>query len=54
VNPGTGLDDAEKRKFLSLQGLELRFLGGSTRSQSLYRLSYPRSGVKYESAIANI
>jgi hypothetical protein len=37
------LDDVEKRKFLTLPGLELRPLGRPARSQSLYRLSYPDS-----------
>jgi hypothetical protein len=41
VNPRTGLDDVEKRKFLTLSGLELRTLGLPARSQSLYRLRYP-------------
>jgi hypothetical protein len=40
----TGLDDAEKRKFLTLSGFELRPLGHPARSQSLYRLHYPCSG----------
>jgi hypothetical protein len=35
-----GLDDLEKRKFLTLSGLELRPLGRPARFQSLYRLSY--------------
>jgi hypothetical protein len=43
VDPRAGLDDVEKRKFLTLQGLELRRLGRPARSQSLYRLSYPGS-----------
>jgi hypothetical protein len=43
VNPRAGLDDVEKRKFLTLQGLEVRPLCHPTRSQSLYRLSYPGS-----------
>jgi hypothetical protein len=43
VDPRTGLDDVEKRKFLILPGLELRFLGRPFRSQSLYRLRYPGS-----------
>jgi hypothetical protein len=30
VNPRAGLDDVEKRKFLTLQGLELRPLGSSS------------------------
>jgi hypothetical protein len=38
VNPRTGLDDAEKLKFLTLSGLELRPLGRPARSQSLYRM----------------
>jgi hypothetical protein len=38
-----GLDDVEKRKFLTLPGLELRLLGCPARSQALYRLRYPGS-----------
>jgi hypothetical protein len=41
-----GLDDLQERKFLILQGLELRPLGRPARSQSLYRLRYPGSSVK--------
>jgi hypothetical protein len=41
VGPRTGLDDVEKRKFLTLSGLELWSLGRPARSQSLYRLRYP-------------
>jgi hypothetical protein len=41
--PRAGLDDVEKRKLLTVQGLELRPLGRPTRSQSLYKLSYPSS-----------
>jgi hypothetical protein len=41
VGPRAGLDDVEKRKFLPLPGLELRFLGPPARSQSLYQLRYP-------------
>jgi hypothetical protein len=41
VGPRAGLDDVEKRKFLTLPGLELRPLNRPTRSQSLYRLRYP-------------
>jgi hypothetical protein len=40
VGPRAGLDDVEKRKFLTLPGLELRPLGRPARSQSLYRLRY--------------
>jgi hypothetical protein len=36
VGPTAGLDDVEKRKFLTLLGLELRPLGRPARSQSLY------------------
>jgi hypothetical protein len=43
MGPGAGLDDVEKRKFLTLPGLELRPLGLPARSQSLYRLRYPCS-----------
>jgi hypothetical protein len=43
VNPRTGLDDVEDRKFLTLPGLELRPLGRPARGQSLYRLRYPGS-----------
>jgi hypothetical protein len=41
VGPRNGLDDVDKRKFLTLQGLELRPLGRAARSQSLYRLLCP-------------
>jgi hypothetical protein len=37
IGPGTRLDDLEKKKFLTLPGLELRPLCRSVRSQSLYR-----------------
>jgi hypothetical protein len=37
VGPRAGLDDVEKRKFLTLQGLELRPLGRPARSQSLIK-----------------
>jgi hypothetical protein len=40
VDPGTSLD-VEKRKFLTLSGLELQPLGHPAHSQSLYRLHYP-------------
>jgi hypothetical protein len=43
VNPRGGLDDMEKRKFLTLPELEIRSLGPTARSQSLYWLSYPGS-----------
>jgi hypothetical protein len=41
VSPRAGLDDVEKRKFMTLPGLELRLLDRPARSQSLYRLRYP-------------
>jgi hypothetical protein len=43
VGPRSGLDDVEKRTFLTLPGLELQPLCRLARSQSLYRLSYPGS-----------
>jgi hypothetical protein len=43
VGPRASLDDVEKRKFLTLPGLELRALGHPARNQSLYRLRYPGS-----------
>jgi hypothetical protein len=41
VGSRTGLDDVEKRKFLTLPELELRPLGLPAGRQSLYRLLYP-------------
>jgi hypothetical protein len=46
VDPRGGLDDSEKGKFLTLPGLELRYLCRPTRSQSLYRLRYPSTRLK--------
>jgi hypothetical protein len=43
VNPIAGLDDLEKRKLLTLPGLELQPLSRPALSQSLYRLRYPGS-----------
>jgi hypothetical protein len=43
VDPTAGLDDLEKRKFLTLPGLELRPLGRIAHNQSLYRLRCPGS-----------
>jgi hypothetical protein len=43
VDPRTGLNDVEKRKFLTLPGLKLRPLGCPGRSQSLYLIRYPGS-----------
>jgi hypothetical protein len=36
VGPRVGLEDVEKRKFLTIPGRELRPLGRPARSQSLY------------------
>jgi hypothetical protein len=38
VGPRAGLDGVEKRKFLTLPGLELRPFGRPARSQSVFRL----------------
>jgi hypothetical protein len=46
VDPRVGLDDMEKRKFLTLTGLEIRPLSRPARSQLLYRLRYPGSPQK--------
>jgi hypothetical protein len=43
VGPRAGLDDVDKRKFLTLPGLELQPLRHPVRSQSLYLLRYPGS-----------
>jgi hypothetical protein len=40
VSSRAGLDDVEKKKFLTPLALELRLLGRPARSQSLYRLRY--------------
>jgi hypothetical protein len=45
MGPKTGLRDVEKRKFLTILGLEPQPLGDSARSQSVYRLSYPGSAL---------
>jgi hypothetical protein len=46
-----GLDDVEKRKFLTLPGLELRPLGYRARIQSLYRLRY---SMQYRYNVTNL
>jgi hypothetical protein len=43
LDPRAGLDDVEKKKFLTLTGLELQPLSRPARSQSLYRLRCPGS-----------
>jgi hypothetical protein len=47
VGPRTGLDDVEKRKLLTLPGLELRPLGRPARSQSLYQISVQNPFLTY-------
>jgi hypothetical protein len=54
VGARTGLDDMEKRKFLPLPGLELRFLGRPARSHSLYRLRSPGSPQSYSSKASRL
>jgi hypothetical protein len=41
LDPRTGLNDVEERKFFTLAGLEPLPFGRPDRSQSLYRLRYP-------------
>jgi hypothetical protein len=48
VDPRAGLDNMEKKKFLTLPGLEPRPLSRPSRSQSLYRLRYPGSPERKE------
>jgi hypothetical protein len=43
VDPRAGLADVQKRKFLTLPGLELQPLVRPARSQSLYWLLHPGS-----------
>jgi hypothetical protein len=43
VDPRVDLNDVEKKKFLTLPGLELRPLGRPVHGQSLYQLRYPGS-----------
>jgi hypothetical protein len=43
VDPTVGQDNMEKRKLLTLLGLELQPLGRPASSHSLYRLRYPGS-----------
>jgi hypothetical protein len=53
VDPGAGIDEGEKRKFVTLKGLELRPLGRPAGSQSLYRPQYP-CPIKYNGFVLNI
>jgi hypothetical protein len=43
VDPRAGLDNVEKRKFLTIPGLELQPLSHPAQGQSLHRLRYPGS-----------
>jgi hypothetical protein len=43
VGPSADMEDVEKRKFLTLPGLDLRPLPRPARIQSLYRPRYPGS-----------
>jgi hypothetical protein len=52
MGPRNSLDDVEKRKFLTLPGLELRSFSSPARSQSLYRLRY--NGPVSEVPVSNI
>jgi hypothetical protein len=47
VDPRVGPNDTEKWKFFTPPGLELRHLGRPASSQSLYRLRYPGSLIKW-------
>jgi hypothetical protein len=40
VGPRTSLEEAEKRKLLTLPGLKLLLFGRSTRSQSIYNIQH--------------
>jgi hypothetical protein len=46
VGPRASMDDVEKRKFVTLLGLELSPFGRPARSQSLYRLRYHASQLR--------
>jgi hypothetical protein len=54
VDPRAGMGNVEKRKFLTLPGLQLRSLGRPARSQSLYRLRYPGSLRIYNTSLKNV
>jgi hypothetical protein len=47
VGPRAGLGDIQNRKFLTLEGLELRLLSRRAHSQSLYRLHYPGYSIQH-------
>jgi hypothetical protein len=55
VDPRAGLDNKEKKQFLTLLELELLPLRRPSRSRLLYRLSYPGSQViTYNHILTNI
>jgi hypothetical protein len=51
VGPRAGVEDVEKRTFLTLPGLEPRPLNRPDRSQSLYRVHYTDSWCKCDDNI---
>jgi hypothetical protein len=53
VDLRAGLEDMEKRKFLTLPELGTPTLGRPARSQSLYRLRYPGSTLWYGAILNN-
>jgi hypothetical protein len=53
VGPRAGLDDVEKRKFLTLPGIELRRLGRPARNQSLDEMGVA-SSTHCREALTNI
>jgi hypothetical protein len=54
LGPRTGLDDVERRKILSLPGLEFRPLGRPAHSQSLYQWLSNGAGQEVARCAANI
>jgi hypothetical protein len=54
VGPRAGLDNEEKRKFLTPLELELLPVGCPARSQSLYQLCYPGSHISFVYKLINI
>jgi hypothetical protein len=46
VGSRAGMDDVERRKILTLSGLEVQYLGQPAHSQSLYQLHYPGSPIQ--------
>jgi hypothetical protein len=48
MDPRASMNDVDRRKFLTLPGLEFPPLGRPARGQSVYRLRYPGSRSKVE------